>query len=118
MTELPLSVTLSKRVTDRFRMIKSKTGVPNNVLSRIAISLAIESGDNVANANKEDSAGQTLDRDLLFGDLALVYEVAIREYMLDNDADLSPANAIACLIEIGAHKMAHIKSLEQFAELS
>lgn len=117
MNELPASVTLSKRVTDQFRVIKTKTGVTNNVLARIAISLAIESGESIKNAHREDAAGQTLDKDLLFGDLRLEYEVAIREYLKEDDSALSPANAIASLVEIGAHKMAHVRSLEEFVEL-
>lgn len=117
MIELPPSITLSKRVTDQFRTIKTKTGITHNVLARIAISLAIESQQDVANAHKEDSLGQTLDKELLFGDLTSVYEAVIREYILGRDIELSVANTIASLVEIGAHKMAHVRSLEQFAEL-
>ena len=117
MIELPAKVTFSKRVTDQFRTIKTRTGVTANVLARIAIALAIASGEHVDNAHKEDSAGLSLDKDLLFGELATAYEVAVREYMLDNKIEISPANTIAALIEIGAHKMAHIRNLEQFAEL-
>ena len=117
MIELPLSVSLSKRATHRFRAIKTKTGVTNNVLARIAISLAIESGEDVSKAPKEDSLGQTLDRDLLFGELAPVYEVIVREYMLENEIELTPAVTISSLIEIGAHKMGHVRSLEQLCNL-
>ena len=115
---LPSAVTLSKRVTDKFRYIRSKTGVTNNILARIAISLALESDQSVEDANREDSAGQSLDKDLLFGDLAPIYEIAIREYMLDNDVELSVGGTISSLVEIGAHKMSHIRSLEHFASLS
>ena len=117
MIALPPSITLSKRVTDQFRTIKTRTGITNNVLARMAISLAIESQEDVANAHKEDSLGQTLDKELLFGDLSPVYEAVIREYMLERNIELSAANTIASLVEIGAHKMAHVRSLEQFAEL-
>jgi DNA sulfur modification protein DndE len=117
MIALPPSITLSKRVTDQFRTIKTRTGITNNVLARMAIALAIESQEDVSNAHKEDSLGQTLDKELLFGDLSAVYEAVIREYMLEREIELSAANTIASLVEIGAHKMSHVRSLEQFAEL-
>ena len=116
--KLPMSVTLSKRATHHFRTIKIKTGVTNNVLARIAISLAIESGEDVEKAPREDAAGQTLDRDLLFGELVYVYETVIREYMCEHEVSIPSNLAIASLIEIGAHKMGHVRSLDQLINLS
>ena len=53
----------------------------------------------------------------LFGDLAPIYEIAIREYMLDNDVELSGwGHYLSSLVEIGAHKMSHIRSLEHFCK--
>lgn len=115
---LPASVTLSKRVTDHFRTVKKHTGVNNNVLARIAMSLALESGEDISRVPKPDGSGQTLDRDLLFGDLVEAYEVFIREYLAEMELDVTPGHAITSLVEIGAHKMGHVRSLEQLTKLA
>ena len=116
--ELPQSISLSKRATDRFRLIKTRTGVPHNVLARIALSLAIDSEESVDHAPKEDSAGQTLDRDLLFGELVSIYEVIVREYACDREITMPVPLMISSLIEIGSTRMGHVRSLEQLCQLN
>lgn len=114
---IPGSISLSKKVRSTFQTIKNKTGIPNNVLSRIAIMLAIRSGEPMAGVTREDAGGQTLPRDLLFGDNVQNYEILIRQHIFNQQSGLSFGKAIAALIEIGAHKMAHCRSLEDIAEL-
>lgn len=111
---LPQSVTLSETVTNKFRTIKSHTGIPNNVLARIAISLALESGEDPNKAARGDGKGQTLDRDLLFGDLTEIYEALFRQFIEDQE---NLGGAISTLIEIGAHKMGHVRSLRDITQL-
>lgn len=119
---LPHSVTLSKRTTDSFRYIKSKTGVNNNALARLALALAIESGDNVLAKPKPDAEGQTFTRDLLFGESADVYDVIVEEYMRGLKVDVehaAPQKAalLSALIESGAQRLSHIRKMEDFASL-
>ena len=66
--DIPNSISISKRVRDQFQTIKNKTGLPNNVLSRIALTLAMESGAGVKQGSREDASGQTLPGTSLFGD--------------------------------------------------
>ena len=108
---LPASVTLSKHVSDQFQTIKKHTGVPNNVLARFAIGLALESEGRVDLLSVSANSGKTLDRDLLFGGLLEIYEVMIREYMIRNKINMPLGPAIASLVEIGAHRMGHVRSL-------
>lgn len=115
--DIPGTISLSKKVRDTFQTIKNKTGVPNNVLSRIAIMLAIRSGEPMAGVTREDAGGQTLPRDLLFGDHVQSYEILIRQHITDQGSDMPFGKAIAALIEIGTHKMAHCRSLEDIVEL-
>ncbi len=115
---LPTSVTLSKRVSDQFQTIKNHTGVPNNVLARFAIGLALESEGRVDLLSVSDNSGKTLDRDLLFGGLIEIYEVMIREYMIRNEINMPLGPAIASLVEIGAHRMGHVRSLCALAALA
>lgn len=111
---LPQSVTLSETVTNKFRTIKSHTGIPNNVLARIALSLALESGEDPQQANRGDGKGQTLDRDLLFGDLTEIYEALLRQFVENQD---NLGSTISTLIECGAHKMGHVRSLRDLTQL-
>lgn len=115
---LPTSITLSKRVAVQFQTIKNNTGVPNNVLARFAISLALEGEEHINHAPPSDSGGKTLDRDLLFGGLLEIYEAMIREYMIRNKVDMPLGLAISSLVEIGAHKMGHVRSLGALTALA
>ena len=115
--DIPGSISISKRVRDQFQTIKNKTGLTNNVLSRIALMLAIESGASVRVGSREDAGGQTLSRDLMFGEMADLYDVVIRQYLHEKDIEVSVGEAIGALIEVGAHKMAHCRSLEEVCAL-
>ena len=79
--DVPANISISKKVRDSFQTIKNRTGVPNNVLSRMAIMLAINSGASIDTVVKEDSGGQTLSRDLLFGEFLETYAAIIRQYI-------------------------------------
>ena len=116
--DIPGSISISKRVRDQFQTIKNKTGLTNNVLSRIALMLAIESGASVKMGGREDAGGQTLSRDLMFGEFADLYDVVIRQYLHEKRVELPVGEAIGGLIEIGAHKMAHCRSLEDVCALA
>ena len=116
--DIPSSIAISKRVRDQFQTIKNKTGVTINVLSRIAIALAMESGASVREITRSDAGGQTLSRDLMFGEHVAVYDALIRQFMHDNSVDLPVGQVIAAFIEIGAHKMGHCRSMEDLCALS
>lgn len=109
---LPNRIALSNNATGKLRYMKQFTGVTPNILSRIAIMKAIEAGGNLKNAGVADSEGQVLSRDVLFGDHAKAYEAMITQYMDENSIELPMLEVIPALIEIGVHKMGHIKRLQ------
>ena len=115
---LPQSITLSKSTTDSFRTIKSRTGINNNALARIALALAIESDDNVLDMPRPDADGQVLSRELMFGENVSIYSVIIDQYIEGLSGDVEKATVIAALLESGAHRMKHIRSLAQICALS
>jgi len=115
--EIPTSVSISKKVRDSFQTIKNRTGVTNNVLSRIAIVLAIHSDNDLNKVVKDDAGGQTLSRDLMFGELLETFDVLVRQYMHDKQVQMPVGQAISSLIEIGAHKMSHCRSLNDLCDL-
>jgi DNA sulfur modification protein DndE len=115
--EIPTAISISKKVRDSFQTIKNRTGVPNNVLSRIAIMLAINSGIGLDSVVKDDAGGQTLSRDLLFGDLLETFDVLVREYIHQQSVQMPVGQVVSSLIEVGAHKMAHCRSLNDLCAL-
>jgi len=115
---LPNRIKLSKKSTNKLQLIKNQTGVTPNISSRIAIMLAINSNDDIAVAGVEAADGQELNKDILFGDYIDIYEILIRQYMHDHELDIPVSKLIASLIELGVHKMGHVRSLEQLCTLS
>ena len=109
---LPNRVALSNNATGKLRYMKQNTGLTPNILSRIAIMKAIEAGGSIKNAGVEDSEGQVLSRDVLFGDHASVYDALISQYMHENDIENPTQEVISALIEIGVHKMGHVKKIQ------
>ena len=116
--KIPPRIYISKTATDKLRNIKQLTKVNNNVLCRIAMMIAINSESTLKNAGVGDADGQEFTRDLLFGEHIDTYEIIIRQYMADNDVDLSFAVTIAALVEIGVHKFSHVRSLEQLCDVA
>ena len=109
---LPNRVALSKKATDKLRYMKTKTGLTPNILSRIAIMLAIKEGSDLRNAGVGDSDGQVLSRDVLFGDYAEVYDVMINQYIHDYSIEGSPQEVISALIAVGTSKLGHVKKVQ------
>ena len=97
----------------KFQTIKNKTGATPNILARIALMKAIESGSDFKNSKMEDTDGQDLNRDVLFGEYASSYDILLRQYIDENDANEKAADIVSALIEIGAHKMGHIRSIQE-----
>jgi len=114
---LPRSITLSKVATDKLRSMKASTGLTPNILARVAIMLAIKDGSSLANASVGDAEGQILSKDVLFGEYTDVYEVLLNQYVHGADNDCSLSEIIPSLIEAGVHKMGHIKSINDLADL-
>lgn len=114
---LPNRVTLSTNATGKLRYMKQTTGLTPNILSRIAIMKAIEAGGSLRNAGVQDSEGQVLSRDVLFGDHAEVYDVILTQYMYEHKLDIPVQDVITALIEIGVHKMGHVKKVQDLVSV-
>jgi DNA sulfur modification protein DndE len=115
---IPNRIKLSKKATDKLRYLKTQTGLTPNILSRLALMLAIKEGSDLSNAGVgEIEGGQELNDTTLFGEYIYIYDVLINQYIHEKDIKLSVGETIVAMIEIGVHKMGHIKSLEQLCEL-
>mgnify|MGYP006415434995 CR=1 FL=1 len=114
---LPNRVRLSTTASQKMQYLKNQTGITPNILSRIAIMLAIKEDNSLKNAGVSDYDGQVLDKSVLFGDHTDVYDVMINQYMNDNNIDMDTQKTIASLVEIGVHKMGHVKNLSDLCKL-
>ncbi|MCF7987307.1 MAG: DndE family protein [Methylovulum sp.] len=114
---LPNRIKLSKKATDKLRYLKGQTGLTPNILSRIAIMLAIREGSDLSNAGVSDNDGQELNDTTLFGEHIYVYDILINQYIYEKHLKLNIAETIVALIEIGVHKIGHVKSLDQLCHL-
>jgi DNA sulfur modification protein DndE len=114
---IPNRIKISKKATDRLRYLKSQTGVTPNILARIAIMIAIKEGGDLSNAGVgELEGGQELNDTTLFGEYIFIYDVIINQYISEKEINLTVGEAIVAMVEIGVHKMGHIKQIEQLCE--
>jgi len=109
---LPNRVQTSLNAMGKLRYMKQATGLTPNILSRFAIMKAIEGGGSIKNAGVVDNDGQVLSRDVLFGDHAEVYSAILSQYVHENKIKDPLQDVIVALIEIGVHKMGHIKKIQ------
>ncbi len=56
-------------------------------------------------------------KSVLFGGHAHVYEVMINQFIHDNNIDQPMQQIIASLVEVGVHKMGHVKNLSDLCDL-
>ena len=92
------------------------TGLTPNILARVAIMLALRSGSSIINTTP-DAEGQELNKSVLFGDHEYVYEAMIKQFIHETKDARPISQVISSLVEIGAHKMGHVKDLNALCEL-
>lgn len=113
---LPNRIKFSQKATDKLRYMKTRTGLTPNILARIAIMLTLKEKGSLSNAGVSDSDGQELNNSVLFGEHIHVYDVMIHQYIHDNKIDLPIHKAISAMVEVGLHKMGHVKQIEDLCE--
>ncbi len=112
---LPNRVHLSKKATEKLRFLKSKTGLTPNILSRIAMMLAIREDGDLSNAGVSDYDGQELNKSVLFGDNVDAYDVLINQFIYEKEIDMKLEKVIPALVEIGIFKMGHIRNISHIS---
>lgn len=109
---------ISAASTEKLKFLKSKTGVTPNILCRFAISLAIRDSKGIGNASTVELNGQDFNAPTLFGDNLDIYEVLVRQYMQEHDVKDDVQRCVAAMVEIGLHKMGHVRSIRELASLA
>ncbi len=116
--KLPARVSLSQTSTDKLRFIKSKTGLTPNILARIAMMLAIRDTFKIDTSINPDTSGQTLNRDVLFGEHADAYQALLTQYSFERELQEYPeASLIGALIDHGVFKMGHVRDITDIISL-
>ncbi len=114
---LPNRIHLSKKSTEKLRFLKSKTGLTPNILSRIAIMLAIREDGDLSNSGVSDFNGQELNQSVLFGEYLDTYDVLINQFVNEKKITIKLEKVIPTLVEIGVFKMGHIRNISQISSL-
>lgn len=115
---LPTRFRISASSSEKLKFLKSKTGLTPNILCRFAISLAMRDSSGIGNASTVELNGQDFNGPTLFGEHIDIYDVLIRQYMLEHKVKLDAQRCVAALVEIGLHKMGHIRSVRELALLA
>lgn len=117
MNNFPHKFKVSVSSTAKLRYLKSKTGLTPNILCRFAIALALADESGLGNASVTDIEGQEFNAPTLFGEHMDIYEALLKQFAHDSQLPWDPVRHIASLVEVGLHKMGHVRSLKDVALL-
>ena len=117
MNNFPHKFKVSASSTAKLKFLKSKTGLTPNILCRFAVALALADENGLGNASASDLDGLEFNAPTLFGEHLDIYEALLRQFAHESQLDWDPVRHIASLIEVGLHKMGHVRSLKDVAQL-
>ena len=113
---IPNRVRVSESATSKLRYLKSKTGLTPNILARFAFTLSVREALLLA-VSETNQDGQEFNAPTLFGEHQRFYELLLARY-LNRSGDGRPVGAvISNHIDVGLHKMGHIRSLVDISSL-
>jgi DNA sulfur modification protein DndE len=119
MINLPNEITLSRSVTNKFSVIKQRTGITPNLLSRIALMKALESDVELADLKDVVETGQRIPKDIAFGEDVDMYRLAIEFYANEKGFTGDFKNLVNNLIEYGALQyIPQVKNIIDFYRLT
>ena len=113
---IPNRVRISEYSTGRLRYLKSQTGLTPNIIARFAFTLSVRAARPMAQLDAVLD-GQEFNAPTLFGEHQRLYEVLLIRYVRATDDDRPAATIIAHHIDVGLHKMGHIKSIGELVGL-
>ena len=80
---LPNEVVLSTKVTNKFSLIKQKTGITPNIIARVAILKALELNSKPMNLDLAESFSQKIPIDVAFGEYREIFNFVSLYYLLN-----------------------------------
>lgn len=118
MKTFPNKFKVSLAATDKLKYMKSKTSLTPNILCRFAIAIALKDSKGLGNASVSDLGGQEFNTPTLFGEHADLYEIMLRQFIHEHALEEDVVRCVASLIELGLHKMGHVRSLKEVVALA
>ena len=113
---IPNRVRISELASSRLRYLKSRTGLTPNILARFAFTLSIREARSLVVAETTPD-GQEFNAPTLFGEHQRFYELLLIRYINATGDSRHAGLVIANHIDIGLHKMGHIRSLTDISSL-
>lgn len=117
MSYLPPEITLSRATTNKFSLIKQRTGITPNLIGRVALMKALESGIKIVDLKTFNQPGQRIPKDIFFGDDSDVYELAIELFVHESGFEGDIKDLLNMLVEHGAHSVSAIKNISDLESL-
>ena len=117
MSYLPSEIILSKATTNKFALIKQRTGITPNLMGRVALMKSLESYPKLPDLKPMDHQGQRIPKDIFFGDDSDIYELAIELYVNENRFEGDIKELLNMLVEHGAHSIPIVKTLSDLDSL-
>jgi len=106
---LPNRIRLSKAASDQLRLLKGRTGLTPNVLSRIAIIISIRAKHDPWQ-REVDTNGLEINLSTLLGEYAQLYELLlVSKSMAQTPQELT--RALVSYVEGGLHSLRGVKNL-------
>lgn len=113
---IPNRIRISEPSTARLKYLKSKTSLTPNVIARFAFTLSVRDARPMV-ALDAVLDGQEFNAPTLFGEHQRIYELLLIRYLQKTEDDRAPGTIIAHHIDVGLHKMNHIRSLSDLVSL-
>lgn len=118
MKVFPHKFRISSASSDKLRFLKSKTGLTPNIICRFAICNALKDTVGIGNASVSDLNGLEFNSSTLFGEHLDIYELLLIQFMFEHNIEDDPVRCVAALVEVGLHKMGHVRSVYEFVKLA
>lgn len=113
---IPNRIRISEPSTARLKYLKSKTGLTPNILARFAFALSVREGRAMV-ALDATLDGQEFNAPTLFGEHQRLYELLLIRYLRATRDERPAATIIAHHIDVGLHKMGHMKNLSDLEKV-
>ena len=114
---LPNRIRVSERASSQLKLLKGRTGLTPNVISRIALMNSLKDDCKLMH-KPEELNGLEFNSITLFGDYIRLYEALILRYQISHEPAMPMTKLVPSLIESGLQALGHVKQLDDLISAS